>query len=861
MARSKTKERLPLHQIIFFSVGHVMNDLIHAIYSSYLLTFQTKILELPSNIIGYLWFIPCAIDAPFGLLIGYLSDNYSIPILSKLYGRRKSWHLLGCSLVGVFTPFILIPCFICGEQKDDWIIVAYYVVLLVGANAGWGITQANFLALIPEIAKRQSEMVKLGAISSAITLIGGIYVYVVTWVLLGANSGDTLSFKQWKEFMNLVIIVVGTGAFFAIIFHVGTREPNAKKGNTEKKPRRYLQNQEKKRHEFSMQSYEESKTVTSTSDSLYETAHVCSVSDVIQGKASTAIVNASFEEEEEGKEFYNYDKLDSKKKNEFTLDVAELENHLWHALSEHHDTEEDKYKADEVASVESSGYGGDSSLDGTDVESVEICMPETFIDMVPNHSAMILSSRRGSSRVSPFPSPKLSRSASKRVPRSQMGSESVDIHPHSSGEDYGVSRKVRSRLNSETQESPFPSPRVTRSLSDRFFVSPLVPEHLQMHHPSGIDPKIRSRLDSEIQESPLPSSHSSNSTSSGNCKESSLALESSNSNFLEINDSTLQEVNLNYMANKEMEKETSKANDIDSELTIIDRSKGKSTRRKSWRTLFKNPVFYKLGVAYMFTRLSQTIVSSYLPMYLTDHLKFEKASIAYFPLVILISGVFASIAAKKLNKLLGNKWTFVVGAMAVIGGSGWFCLLTAENRSFAYIPAIVSGCGTSIMFVTTLALAAEFVDADRSSGAFLMASMGFFAKIFLGVLFGLLQEFAPEKTSPDCPECTQYVRYVFSLTPGVCAFLGVIAFVLFIPATIQCRPIAETVDAETQTDGLSFNEPGTNTLEVIKDYETKTEPVSAVFRDQTIQPDIEVKRITNEAGIIVEVPESLDTRF
>lgn len=107
-----------------------------------------------------------------------------------------------------------------------------------------------------------------------------------------------------------------------------------------------------------------------------------------------------------------------------------------------------------------------------------------------------------------------------------------------------------------------------------------------------------------------------------------------------------------------------------------------------------------------------------------------------------------------------------------------------------------------------------------------MASMGFFAKISMGVLFGLLQEFAPEKTrydkslynskvemlkvcslavltdvvthyslysvvifSPDCPECTQYVRYVFSVTPGICAFLGVIAFVLFIPATIQCRPI------------------------------------------------------------------------
>lgn len=166
MARSKKKERLPLLQIIFFSVGHVMNDLINAIYTSYLLTFQTKILELPSNIVGLLWFIPAGIDAPLALLVGYLSDNFSVPILSKFYGRRKSWHLIGCSLVGVSAPFILMPCFFCGDQNHDWIIVAYYVSLLVCVNAGWGLTQANFLALIPVIARRQSEMVKLGAIRS-----------------------------------------------------------------------------------------------------------------------------------------------------------------------------------------------------------------------------------------------------------------------------------------------------------------------------------------------------------------------------------------------------------------------------------------------------------------------------------------------------------------------------------------------------------------------------------------------------------------------------------------------------------------------------------------------------------------------
>ena len=86
----------------------------------------------------------------------------------------------------------------------------------------------------------------------------------------------------------------------------------------------------------------------------------------------------------------------------------------------------------------------------------------------------------------------------------------------------------------------------------------------------------------------------------------------------------------------------------------------------------------------MCARLVQVLNSSYVPLYLTDTLGFEKVrhkfcvkhlqachytlyksdeidsdllqeSIAYFPLVILISGVFSSLCAKKLDKMLGDK--------------------------------------------------------------------------------------------------------------------------------------------------------------------------------------------------------------
>lgn len=163
MAGAK-KPRLPLHQMIFFSVGNVMNDLCNAIYTSYLLTFQTKVLGLPNNIVGLLWLVPAGVDAMLSLIIGYVSDNVSIPYMSRFYGRRKSWHLLGCTLVGICSPFILMPCFLCSDNTAGWKTVIYYGTFQVLAYAGWGLTQSNVLALIPVIAKRQSEMVKLGAI-------------------------------------------------------------------------------------------------------------------------------------------------------------------------------------------------------------------------------------------------------------------------------------------------------------------------------------------------------------------------------------------------------------------------------------------------------------------------------------------------------------------------------------------------------------------------------------------------------------------------------------------------------------------------------------------------------------------------
>ncbi|EDO49779.1 predicted protein [Nematostella vectensis] len=444
MQPRKKKPRLSILQRVFFSLGHIFNDFVLAIYSSYLLIYQTKVLGLSSVVVGLVWLIPNAVDAFLALLVGYICDNFVVPGLSKCYGRRKSWHLLGCILLGISFPFLLMPCLF-NTSSGYWVEAVYYIIITEISYLGYCFTHANQLAMIPDIAKRPSEMVELGAISSSVTFASGIFVYAIVWALLDGDS---------------------------------------------------------------------------------------------------------------------------------------------------------------------------------------------------------------TSRVTPLSTPRLSRH--------------TRAHNLPLGSNFSLSRRA----------SHGPSPLASTVLS-------------------------------------LPGTQ----------------------DYLTKKLTDIREV-VNVL----------KAETNASDFVIIERSRPIERDGGSWRRLFTNPMFYKIGFAYMCTRMAQNVTNAYFPIFLTDHLKFGKQAIAYFPLVTLISGVFASVATKTLNRILGNKWTFCVGALVVMGSSLWFYSLTKETRSATYAPAIMSGCGTSIMFVTTLALAAELVDQDRSSGAFVMASMSFLSKIVLGTLFFFLQELTPKSS-------------------------------------------------------------------------------------------------------------------
>lgn len=83
---------LPWHQTLFYSFGHLQNDLCATMWFTLLLVFFQDVVNIREKPAGYLLMWGQVVDAVCTPLIGYESDRINgccgLP-------KRKSWHLLG----------------------------------------------------------------------------------------------------------------------------------------------------------------------------------------------------------------------------------------------------------------------------------------------------------------------------------------------------------------------------------------------------------------------------------------------------------------------------------------------------------------------------------------------------------------------------------------------------------------------------------------------------------------------------------------------------------------------------------------------------------------------------------------------
>uniref|UniRef100_A0A663N3M8 Major facilitator superfamily domain containing 12 n=1 Tax=Athene cunicularia TaxID=194338 RepID=A0A663N3M8_ATHCN len=153
----------------------------------------------------------------------------SVCLCLRLAASHCSALFPGTTCVLVSFPFIFNPCLGCKENTPEWAAFIYYLPFIIIFQFGWAATQISHLSLIPELVTSDHEKVELTAFRYAFTVMANITVYGLAWLLLNfqvdqPDRTEHLGIQDVPIFRNLSLIVVGLGAVFSFIFHLGTKE-------------------------------------------------------------------------------------------------------------------------------------------------------------------------------------------------------------------------------------------------------------------------------------------------------------------------------------------------------------------------------------------------------------------------------------------------------------------------------------------------------------------------------------------------------------------------------------------------------------------------------------------------------------
>ncbi|KAK6311268.1 hypothetical protein J4Q44_G00193230 [Coregonus suidteri] len=224
-----TQRSLPICRRLSYAVGHFLNDLCASMWFTYLLVYYHSVLGFQNTYAGVLLLVGQIADGVCTPLIGYESDR--TPGCGT-YGKRKTWHLVGTVSVLISFAFIFNQCLGCDQYTSQWVSLTYFIPFIIVFQFGWAATQISHLSLIPELVSCEHAKVELTAYRYAFTVMANITVYAVAYLLFHFQTGsdedpsltETLGPIDIPIFRNLSLIVLGIGALFSLLFHLGTRE-------------------------------------------------------------------------------------------------------------------------------------------------------------------------------------------------------------------------------------------------------------------------------------------------------------------------------------------------------------------------------------------------------------------------------------------------------------------------------------------------------------------------------------------------------------------------------------------------------------------------------------------------------------
>ncbi|CAK9177438.1 unnamed protein product [Ilex paraguariensis] len=210
---------LQRRSILYYGVGHMLNDITSACWFTYLLVFLTDIGLAPSN-------------AAAVMFSGQIADGFATIFAGELidrFGHFKIWHGAGSAVVAVSFSSVFggcLPCKILGSNSSSLQTIGYSTFAAI-FNIGWAATQVSHMSMVNCITLNPTSRVVLASCRNAFTMAANLSLYGVALIIFNFSSSempvDVESQYRWIAYSSIFI-----GCCFVGIFHIGTKEPRLK---------------------------------------------------------------------------------------------------------------------------------------------------------------------------------------------------------------------------------------------------------------------------------------------------------------------------------------------------------------------------------------------------------------------------------------------------------------------------------------------------------------------------------------------------------------------------------------------------------------------------------------------------------
>nr|GMD31544.1 major facilitator superfamily domain-containing protein 12-like isoform X1 [Ipomoea batatas] len=205
--------------VVFYGVGHMLNDITSACWFTYLLVFLTDIGLSPSN-------------AAAVMLSGQIADGLTTIFAGELidrFGHFKIWHAAGSLLVAVSFSSVFggcLPCKIFGSNSSLLETIGYSMFAAI-FNVGWAATQVSHMSMVNCITLNSTSRVVLASCRNAFTMVANLSLYGVAFIVFNMKASGSIAAVE-NQYRWIAYISIFIGCCFVIMFLLGTKEPRLK---------------------------------------------------------------------------------------------------------------------------------------------------------------------------------------------------------------------------------------------------------------------------------------------------------------------------------------------------------------------------------------------------------------------------------------------------------------------------------------------------------------------------------------------------------------------------------------------------------------------------------------------------------